>query len=91
MRRTALGCGYRRKDGSGDRPAQDGFFNASYAHCNRCLDGRFRLVPDDGALAGLRSDYEAMRRARIVGAQAPDFKDLIERLRALEAEINRRS
>ena len=67
------------------------FFNASYAHYDRCLDGRFRLVPDDDALAGLRSDYDAMRRAGIVGADALPFDELIERLRALEAEINRRS
>ena len=67
------------------------FFNAGYAHYDRCLDGRFRLVPDDDALAGLGSDYDAMRRAGIVGAQSPVFEDLIERLRALEAEINRRS
>ena len=67
------------------------FFNAGYAHYDRCLDGRFRLVPDDDALSGLRSDYEAMRRSGIVRAQAPGFQDLIERLRALEAEINRRS
>ncbi len=67
------------------------FFNASYAHYDRCLDGRFRLVPNDDALAGLRSDYDAMRRAGIVGADALPFDELIERLRALEAEINRRS
>ena len=67
------------------------FFNAGYAHYDRCLDGRFRLIPDDDALAGLGSDYDAMRRAGIVGARAPEFEDLIERLRALQAEINRRS
>ena len=66
------------------------FFNASYAHYNRCLDGRLCLVPDDDALAGLRSDYDAMRRAGIVGTRAPEFKDLTARLRVLEAEINRR-
>ena len=67
------------------------FFNASYAHYDRCLDGRFRLVPDDDALSGLRSDYDAMRRSGIVSAQAPEFQDLIKRLRALEGEVNRRS
>ncbi len=64
------------------------FFNASYAHYDHCLDGRLRLVPDDDGLAGLRSDYDAMRRAGIVGADAPGFGTLIERLRALEVEIN---
>ena len=66
------------------------FFNASYAHYDRCLDGRLRLVPDDDRIDGLRTDYDAMRRAGIVGVDAQPFDDLIERLRALEAEINHR-
>ncbi|MYA41296.1 MAG: nucleotidyl transferase AbiEii/AbiGii toxin family protein [Gemmatimonadetes bacterium] len=65
------------------------FFNAGYAHYDHCLDGRLRLVPDGDGLAGLKSDYDAMRRAGIVGATAPEFDILIERLRALEAEANR--
>jgi len=63
------------------------FFNAGYAHYDHCLDSRLRLVPDDDGLAGLRSDYDAMRRAGIVGA--PGFDTLMEELRALEVEINR--
>ena len=66
------------------------FFNASYAHYDQCLDGRLRLVPDNDGIDGLRSDYDAMRRGGIVGADALPFDDLIERLRALETEINRR-
>ena len=66
------------------------FFNASYARYDLCLNGGFRLVPDDDEIDGLRSDYGAMRRAGIVGSDALSFDDLIEQLRALEAEINRR-
>ncbi len=65
------------------------FFNAGYAHYDHCLDGRLRLVPEDDGLAGLRSDYDAMRRAGIVGTTAVDFDAMIERLRVLEAEANR--
>ena len=65
------------------------FFNAGYAHYDHCLDGRFRLIPDEDQLAGLRSDYDAMRVAGIVGADAPDFGSLIERLGLLETELNR--
>ena len=65
------------------------FFNASYAHYYRCLDGRLRLLPDDDEIDALRSDYDAMRRAGIVAADSLPFDDLIERLRALQAEINR--
>ena len=65
------------------------FFNASYANYDRCLDGRLRLVPDNEQLAGFRSDYDAMRRAGIVGADAPEFDDLMDQIRDLEAEANR--
>ena len=65
------------------------FFNAGYANYDQCLDGRLRLVPDDDHLPGLRSDYDAMRAARIVGAEAPGFDLLIERIRTLEAVVNR--
>ena len=49
------------------------FFNASYANYDQCLDGRLRLVPDHDQLPGLRSDYDAMRAARVVGSEAPEF------------------
>lgn len=65
------------------------FFNAGYANYDRCLDGRLRLVPDDDRIAGLRSDYGAMRTAGLIGGDAPVFEALIDRLRTLEAEINR--
>ena len=64
------------------------FFNAGYAKYDQCLDGRLRLVPDEDQLAGLQADYDAMRTARIVGAEAPEFVALLERIRVLEAEIN---
>ena len=39
--------------------------------------------------AGLRSDYDAMRQAGIVGATAPEFDTLIQQLCTLEVEANR--
>ena len=65
------------------------FFNASYAHYDRCLDGGLRLVPDDDQLTGLRSDYDAMRRARIVRADAPEFEALIDQIRDVAIQANR--
>ena len=65
------------------------FFHAGYAHYDQCLDGRLRLVPDDDQLPGLQADYDSMRRARIVGDDAPEFDALIERIRILEADANR--
>ena len=48
-----------------------------------------RLITDDDQLAGLQSDYDAMRRARIVGAGAPDFDSLIDRIRDVAIQANR--
>ena len=67
------------------------FFNASYANYDQCLDGRLRLVPDHDQLPGLRSDYEAMRAARVVGSEAPEFDVLIEQIRSVESDANRRT
>ncbi len=67
------------------------FFHAGYANYDHCLDGRLRLVPDDDQLPALRSDYDAMRNARIVGDDSPRFDALIERIRFLEADANRQS
>ena len=65
------------------------FFDAGYANYDHCLDGRLRLVPDEDQLASLKSDYDAMRTAGIVSANAPEFGVLIEQLRILETEANR--
>ena len=65
------------------------FFHAGYANYDQCLRGQFRLVPDDDQLPGLRSDYNAMRRARIVTDDASGFDSLIERIRLLQDSINR--
>ena len=67
------------------------FFHAGNANYDHCLGGRLRLVPDDDQLPALRSDYDAMRRARIVGDDAPGFDALIERIRILEADAERRA
>ena len=65
------------------------FFNASYANYDHCLDGRLRLVPDDDQIVSVRSDYDAMRRAGIVGADAPEFDTLMDAIGNIEAEANR--
>ncbi len=64
------------------------FFHAGNANYDCCLDGHLRLVPDDDQLSALKSDYDAMRNARIVGDSAPIFDTLIERIRSLETEAN---
>ncbi|MCY4496783.1 MAG: nucleotidyl transferase AbiEii/AbiGii toxin family protein [Rhodospirillaceae bacterium] len=64
------------------------FFHAGNANYDQCLDGQLRLVPDNDQPPALQSDDDAMRAARIVGADAPSFDLLIERLRVLEADAN---
>ena len=67
------------------------FFHAGNANYDRCLDGRLRLVPDDDQIPALQSDYDAMRAARIIGDNAPQFGALIEDIRILEDQVNRNS
>ena len=47
--------------------------------------------PDHDQLPGLRSDYDAMRAARVVGPEAPEFDVLIEQIRSVESDANRRT
>ena len=65
------------------------FFHAGYANYDQCLDGRFRLVPDDDQLPALQTDYDAMRAAAIIADDAPGFDALVEEIRILEAAANR--
>ena len=67
------------------------FFHAGNANYDRCLDGRLRLVPDDDQLPALQSDYDAMRAARIVGDEAPEFDHLMGELHNIQTQINLRS
>ena len=66
------------------------FFHAGSANYDHCLDGPLRLLPDDDQRPALQSDYDAMRRARIVGDDAPAFDALMSAIATVEAEINRR-
>ncbi len=66
------------------------FFHAGYANYDHCLDGRLRLIPDDDQLPALQADYDKMRDAAIVADDAPRFDALVEELRILEADVNRR-
>lgn len=64
------------------------FYNASYANYDSCLSGHLRLLPDDAGLSLLRSDFEQMIRAGMFIGEPFAFKNITERLRALEADIN---
>lgn len=64
------------------------FFNASYAHYDRCLNGNLRLIPDDLEEIGLAKDYKRMKEAGMFSLEPPKFTDIIHSLHNLEIKIN---
>lgn len=67
------------------------FYNASYANYDACLVGQLKLIPEDAALAALRDDFQRMIGAGMFVGEPPAFDVIVDRLRALEAAINRGS
>ena len=65
------------------------FFNASYANYEACLANELRLIPDDEAIAVLRTDYEKMLGAGMMYGESPSFDDIIAGIREIEFVINR--
>jgi hypothetical protein len=63
------------------------FFPAAWARYETDVAGTFRLVPDDYRLGPLETDYRAMREMYF-GEPRP-WAEIVARLRALEAAINR--
>lgn len=64
------------------------FFNAGYAKYDECLQGRLLLLPDEDCLPGLKADYGKMTSAGMMYREAPDFEDIVEQIRAIEASVN---
>lgn len=66
------------------------FFNASYANYDLCLDGQFRLVPNDDEIANLKADYIEMQDAGMFSQKPQLFDEIVDILKKLELEINNR-
>jgi len=64
------------------------FFRSSYSHYDKCLSGSFKLVPPEPLLAALHQDYQAMLNAQMFYGHTLAFGQIVERLTALEQEIN---
>jgi hypothetical protein len=64
------------------------FYNSAYSNYDACIDGGFRLVPDDDAIKALQLDYDAMLSAGMIHGPASEFTEVIQRLRELEHCIN---
>lgn len=64
------------------------FFNAGYANYDACHTGGLRLLPDQPLLEAVGNDLRAMIDAGMFYGERPSFDKIVERLRALEREIN---
>ena len=65
------------------------FFNSAYANYEACLENKLSLIPGDGAIAELRTDYEKMLGAGMLYGEAPSFDDIITRMCEIEREVNK--
>jgi len=65
------------------------FFRSSYSHYDQCLSGSLKLIPPEPLLHALRQDYQAMLDAQMFYGDTLPFDQIVQRLTALEQEINR--
>lgn len=64
------------------------FYRSGHSHYDRCVAGGLKLVPEAALLEALRVDYQAMLAAQMFYGETLPFERIIERLEALEREIN---
>lgn len=63
-------------------------FNVSYAYYDRCLNGNFRLIPDESEGKELEKDYKQMKKAGMFLKKPPEFDEIIQSLHQLELRCN---
>lgn len=64
------------------------FFNASYAHYDKCLQGEFLLLPNQDGLRLLTDDFNKMRQANMLYNSQVDFERIVASARQLQDLIN---
>lgn len=64
------------------------FYSTGYARYDDCLVGQLRLIPDGAALVALQADFQHMVDAGMFIGEPPSFGAIVDRLRALETQIN---
>ena len=62
------------------------FYRASWARYDDCLNGKFKLVPDEKRFGEIKKDYAQMNE--MIYGEIPTFDDVVDNLKALEKEIN---
>ena len=65
---------------------KDKFYHRGWARYDLAKPGTIKLVPPEHVRKTVAKDYEGMQR--MIFGERPDFQDIVEQLRALEAEIN---
>lgn len=66
------------------------FYRSGFSHYELCQAGGLQLVPDAVLLDALQRDYQAMLDAQMFYGETLAFDRIVERLTALESEINYR-
>lgn len=65
------------------------FYRSGFSNYGLCLTGGLRLIPEPALLDALRQDYQAMLDAQMFyGDTLLPFERIVERLTALQQEIN---
>jgi hypothetical protein len=65
------------------------FYRSGFANYPACLDGKFRLIPDEPLRVALVRDYSAMVSEGMFFETPNSFATILEELRALETALNR--
>lgn len=64
------------------------FYRSGFSDYEQCRAGGLRLIPDAALLRALQQDYQAMLDAQMFYGETVTFGHIVERLTALEREIN---
>ncbi|MCC4595425.1 nucleotidyl transferase AbiEii/AbiGii toxin family protein [Xanthomonas campestris pv. phormiicola] len=64
------------------------FYRSGFSNYDLCLAGKLKLIPAAALLDALRQDYQAMLGAQMFYGDILPFERIVERLTALEGEIN---
>lgn len=62
------------------------FFRAGYSNYDDCMNGKFRLIPEENCVIELENDYREM--SHMIYSDSVDFQQILAELRELEETIN---
>ena len=64
------------------------FYNASYANYDDCLNGNFKLLPNNARLKSLEADFSKMVDNNMFDTAPPRFEAIIDAIRKLQEIVN---